>query len=34
MGNAPVFIPIAATPMDDHERAKSLAKRYRWDWSI
>jgi len=29
MGNAPVFIPIAATPMDDAERAKSLAKRYR-----
>ncbi len=29
MGNAPVFIPIAATPMDDVERAKSLAKRYR-----
>jgi type IV pilus assembly protein PilB len=29
VGNAPVFIPIAATPMDDVERAKSLAKRYR-----
>jgi type IV pilus assembly protein PilB len=29
MANVPVFTPIAATPIDDAERAKSLAKRYR-----
>jgi type IV pilus assembly protein PilB len=29
MANAPVFTPIPATPLDDQERARSLARRYR-----